>query len=322
LQNIFFIETYALLTNTDSSIKLLNEKVSSFGFEFVSINLKQLEISFSDLFHHPNDYESNIEVRVQNADYTISKKFLDIVSSNELLGTNALLLNEVIFLKSKNEYQLRIENNAINHSESIGKMGEMQKFIKSLVQQLRLFKSGNIQNPIIFQIDKNSRGVVSRLTSRYSNTYFAADYILSAEEAVDLSEMLIEDFKTNSLTELSIANFNLSYEISDVKSKYLLLMMCLESLFNLGKDQIAHTISRHLSIIISNSKDEFQKNYRRTKDLYKIRNSIIHGSLIKGNILKETEVLADLVRQSIRYCLKFNGDKEHLFHKLNACGFE
>lgn len=98
-------------------------------------------------------------------------------------------------------------------------------------------------------------------------------------------------------------------------------MTCLESLMNLGSHQITHTVSRHLSLIISNSIAEFQTNYVRTKELYDIRSSIVHGGKINEDLTKVTTELHDKVRSVINYCLKLNVDKKTLFAKLNAAGF-
>ena len=137
----------------------------------------------------------------------------------------------------------------------------------------------------------------------------------------ELSEKFVKGFKSNSLTELSISNFNLSYEISDLKTRYITLMTCLESLFNQGRDQITHTVSRHLTLIISNSEKEFQENYYRVKNLYGLRSAIVHGSSTKENLSDATSELQNKVRQAINYCLQLNYNKKELFDKLNSMGF-
>lgn len=317
----YTIETFALFANTDSSIKYLNSEIKKFGFEFYSVNLKELESNFSNLFYHPKDYDSEIDVQIENADYTISKKFLDIVTNTEILGHNILFNKEVVLLKRIENFELKIEHSTINQNETIKVMGETQQFVKSLIQQLRLFKNGNIQCPVIFQIDKQSRGITGKFTGKFNNTYYFSEYSLSLEEAKEFSTFFKKEFEQNNLVEIAISNFNLSYEASDTKSKFLLLMTCLESLFNLGKDQIAHTISRHLSIIISKSKEEFDQNYNHIKKLYNIRNGIIHGGVQKSNLIKEVDDLANLVRKAIIYCIKLDIQKDELFKKLNSLGY-
>ena len=98
-------------------------------------------------------------------------------------------------------------------------------------------------------------------------------------------------------------------------------MTCLESLFNLGKDQIAHTISRHLALILSSDKDEFKINYARIKKLYNIRNGIVHGVEYKGNLMDDYIDLCEKVRRAINYCNTAGLTKEQLFEHLNLSGF-
>ena len=98
-------------------------------------------------------------------------------------------------------------------------------------------------------------------------------------------------------------------------------MTCLESLFNLGKDQIAHTIARHLSIIISKDKAEFNTNYSRIKKLYNIRNSIVHGGEYKRDIVQDYLELSNKVRAAINYCNVEGLTKEKLFEELNSRGY-
>src|SRR5690606_26635296 len=115
---------------------------------------------------------------------------------------------------------------------------------------------------------------------------------------------------------------NMVYDLPDGRLRIITLITCLESLFNLGRDQIAHTISRHLSIIISDSKDQFKENYLHLKKLYNIRSSIVHGGDYKGNVINDYLELSDKVRTAIRYCNIPDLTKEKLFDDLNAKGFK
>jgi len=98
-------------------------------------------------------------------------------------------------------------------------------------------------------------------------------------------------------------------------------MTCLESLFNLGKDQISHTIARHLSIILSDKKEQFKENYTRIKKLYNIRNSIVHGGEYKDDIIQDYLELSNKVRAAINFCNVPDLTKEKLFEDLNSRGF-
>jgi Apea-like HEPN len=98
-------------------------------------------------------------------------------------------------------------------------------------------------------------------------------------------------------------------------------MTCLESLFNLGRDQITHTVSRHLSIILSTNATEFQLNYKRIKKLYGIRSTIVHGGTTNEKIEDVTYELQDKVSKAMLYCFKTDLNKSELFDKLNQSGY-
>jgi hypothetical protein len=148
------------------------------------------------------------------------------------------------------------------------------------------------------------------------------DYTIDDEDVSKLSTTLKAKYESNQLTELAAKNFSLVYDIPDGRIRYITLMTCLESLFNLGKDQIAHTIARHLSIILSEDKEQFKKNYTEIKKLYNMRNNIVHGSEYKGDdLMKDYLNLADKVRKAIIYCNTPSLTKEKLFEELNIRGF-
>ena len=141
------------------------------------------------------------------------------------------------------------------------------------------------------------------------------------DECNQLGNIYEDSFNPNQLTELAIDNFNLSYNIVDVRTKYLSLMTCLESLFNTSTNQISHTVSRHLALIISKNIDEFNNNYRRIKELYGIRNRIVHGGTVSEDISKATDDLQEKARIAINDCLKTNLNKLQLFEKFNVMGY-
>lgn len=84
---------------------------------------------------------------------------------------------------------------------------------------------------------------------------------------------------------------------------------------------MAHTIARHLAIIIAKTKSEFKDTYVGIKKLYNKRNSIVHGGEYKGDIVQDYLGLSQLVRHAIRYCNQPGMTKELLFENLNARGF-
>ena len=101
-------------------------------------------------------------------------------------------------------------------------------------------------------------------------------------------------------------------------------MTALESLFNSGTSQIAHTISRHLSLIISKNKEEFHRKYKEIKKLYGTLNKIVHGIGVnrqKVDLEKSMLNLQVLTREAILHCLESGIGKNELFDHLDSRGF-
>lgn len=314
------VETYALYVNVDNSVLKLNPIIEKFGYQFVSINLSDFEKSFSHLVSLPKDFQSERTLVFDDGKYSVSQEFYDLILNHQSFGHSTLMKKEIILLKRVEDFEQEVINNTVSVGLSMQVGNELQNFSYSLIQQLRLHKNGDIACPMEFQIIKDSRHVLFK-TWRPTKPHGHVELKLTDEDVDILSKILSNNFTATPLTELAISNYNLSYEISDLKTRYITLMTCLESLMNMGAHQITHTVSRHLALIISKSINEFQINYTRTKQLYDIRSSIVHGGTISEDLAKVTNELHDKVRQVINYCLQLDIDKKSLFAKLNALGF-
>jgi len=132
-------------------------------------------------------------------------------------------------------------------------------------------------------------------------------------------------YKENKLIELALNNFNLSYDIIDLKTRFVTLTTSLESLFNYGKGEITHIISRHLALVVSSNKDEFYFNCKAIKKLYGVRSAIVHGSTQSADLMGLILQLEDYVRRAINYCSTLSDtlfpDTKALFEFLNSAGY-
>jgi hypothetical protein len=192
-------------------------------------------------------------------------------------------------------------------------------FVQSLLLQMRLLKIGEIRVSQLFHMASITRQI--SLRKREIEIGSHGDYTLTDEQAEQLSKKLVAKYESNALTELAAKNFSVVYDLPDGRIRFITLMTCLESLFNLGKDQIAHTIARHLSVIISDNKEQFKDNYTKIKKLYNKRNAIVHGGECKGDIIQDYLDLSNKVRAAINFCNVPDLTKEKLFEDLNSCGF-
>ena len=298
----YTVETYAVFKNLDKSILKANDFLYKYGYQFVVVDLHELEKNFSGLFSLPKNFQPETVLTFGDSDITISNEFHKAFLNSSIFGLNSFFLREIILLKRINDYEQKVINKGVDNGGALQIMGELQEFTKQLVQQLRLFKNGDIFCPVLFQITKQDRHITGKYSVGGRQVTSLMAYSLSAEEAIRF--------------------FGLFRESLQIKTKYITLMTCLESIFNQGRDQITHTVSRHLALITSKSEQEFQINYRRIKHLYKVRSMIVHGGKVKDDLNSLTSELQNNVRSAINYCLASPHDKETLFDKLNAMGFE
>jgi Apea-like HEPN len=316
----YTIESYAVFYGVDRGILETNEFLEIHGYKFVRVDLEELEKTFSDLLLPPRDSKSIVQVQLGDSGLLVSEEFLKAIQNSRIFGFQSLIDNEVFLLKANRDYSQEVLNNRIS-SAMVDEISKIRNFSSNIVQQFRLFKSGEIGCSMSFLMRKETRFIFSTASSQRLTWRDTPIFSLTSSEAEALGKVFKLEFAGNKLTELALSNFNLAYDIADLQTKYVTLMTCLESLFNQSTEQITHTVSRHLSLIISSDESEFNTNYQRIKKLYKIRSEIVHGSNVKENLGSAIEDLQNIARKAINYCLTLQISKAELFSKLNAKGY-
>ena len=320
-QQSYSIESYALFKNVDETILKLNPIIKKKGYEFVSFNLSELEKNFSGLYSLPEKYDTSWFV-VFDKGVTISNEFYQAYQ-NSSIGNTTSTNPKAFFLKRIKKFDRLTVNNTIELGKSMKVIEEMQKFRDALIRKLKLFENGNIMSPILFQVRSDSRKIEYQLMGRIMKPITHKLYSIKDKDIIKLEKHLNQDLESTKLTELAEMYFESSYELYDAKIRFTNLIIALESLFNCNKDKISHTIAKHLSIIISINKEEFERNYKRIKKLYRIRGQIVHGQTdrFKENIDNLTDEVQNLARTAILYCIRTKMNKQELFLFLNSAGF-
>jgi len=268
-QGEHIMESYAHLINVDRTILKLNPKIKEFGYEFVWIDASELEKNFSEILNVPKDDTRKLTIIIGRKQTGISHELHNAIIHTEILNPRFLQMEYpgIILLKKLSNF--KITGGIGDYSIEYKQLSEFYSFAKNLILQLRLFKIGEIRYSQFFNISSKTR----QLSFRRSEVQIGSrgNYTLTNKEASELSKKLVTNYKFNTLTELAIKNFTVAYDLTDVEVRFITMVTCLESLFNLGKSQIAHTISRHLSVIISNDEEQFRENYKNIKKLYNNR---------------------------------------------------
>lgn len=315
------IEAYTAFKNVDRSILKLNSILEPYGYTFIAVGLDQLETQFGDLFHLPPKFESEVVMVLESPELRISHEFYQLLT-NSPWGHEVTMDREVFMLKRLEDFEMKIINKTLDPGPLSMVSIEMERFAESLIQQLRLLKTGDIYSIVPFQIVKPTRKIITRKNHRPGAAARGKKFIVNDEDIENLRTRYTPDFKQNQLVDFALSNFNLSYQIFDVKTRFITLMSCLESLLNQGREQITHTVSRHTSLIISKNEIEFQKNYSRIKTLYGVRSTIVHGGTLDANVHQDVLELENLVRCVINFCIASVFTKKELFDALNAKGYE
>ena len=319
----YIVETFAVFQDVDASILKLNPTMEKYGYQFICISIKEFESDFSHLVGLKKGFESKEITHLSDVDIYVSSEFIHAIINfygNKFFG-KTLKKNEFILLKKLEDYEQIVMNGSVNTSGAIKCLASLRSFSSVLLTQLRLLSVGPIYLLGVFQIEKIERFVTSSMLGPTKHNTLMGDFDIQDEQADEFERTFNANFTPTPLTELAINNYNLAYDITDQKTRYVVLSICLESLFNVSKDQITHTISRHLSLVISIDEQEFQSNYKRIKKLYGIRSTIVHGNSKNDDIGNDLYELFNLVRRAIIYCQRTNLDQKQLFDKLNAKGF-
>lgn len=122
---------------------------------------------------------------------------------------------------------------------------------------------------------------------------------------------IIEDFskllakKSLNDFEVPIFLFSRSFYKTDIVDRALDLITTLECLLSGGPESIAYKIAFRASCLTSKDEEERWRTFRFTKEIYKYRNSLVHGN--KKTLAKARSALAqqmEQVEELTRNCLK------------------
>ena len=290
-----------LLANTDSSILKINldhdfkiESISgNEGVDLVSTfeGLPRIEIGKKLFGGFPclNSYEGKI--------YFISNSF-EAIDGGGFEKQNAVAEFENKFLHS---------------------------YLDPTIRLMRLFKEGNICMPLRYYyfIDNSIPKSFTR-TGTYLHISPEPKYTLEDSEVSDLDKF-IQDTKlpfAERFLQLAFENFELSYQMHDMKLSFLSLMISLEFLFHpSGQGELNYRISRNAAVLLGKDKKDSNEIKGKVKEPYSKRSAIVHArksnSMTKEDLLK----LRHYVRESIKEFNKIGKSKDEVLDLLDSLGF-
>jgi hypothetical protein len=305
---------YWFLWNTDETFLELNPLIKKYGYIFVKHNLRDLNDNFMDIidksiyFSLPRE-EEPIYTKFEWEVYF--KRLFDIFSENKSYFY-IIVKKYWIFLEKIKDISVEEE-----------KVGDVlitnfnNGALKRILRSLRLLKSDYIGYHEVIAVDRESKRWKFYNSSIRTKFPPLNELSISKDDITEFSAINIDlDYLGNALD-----FYNSVYDIDIPTVKYLLLISCLEAVFNSSESQISHTISRHLAILISQNKEEFNINYELMKKVYNKRSKIVHWNYHNIDI-NEVIRMHELCRKVIILVMKLNlNTKKNLFDFLNAKWF-
>lgn len=304
-------QSYSIINNVTESLLELNPLLINHGHELIKISLEEFENSYSELVPHTKSKTNFICYSKNNH---VSESFWRAMQLSKVIGFNEQRNGFVILLRNIDIVTPSIEENPVDHLNKA--FNDTQNFTFQLIRQLRLFKAGDVSSCISF-IKGNQNNI---LTYKMSGSSASSEMYVLTQSEVKSFAFRINKTKFHDYIEMALNNFELSYSDIYIKLRYIILIQCLELLFNKGGSNISHVISRHLALVVSNSKEDFEVNYCNIKALYQKRNEIVHGGTKSINT-EDFYHASRYVRSAILGCIELNKSKEDLFNYLNYKGF-
>jgi len=308
------LETYALLKFVDESVLALNPHVTDAEFELIPISI--LEKEFSGLFGLPRLFHSQRSVRFPNGDQC-SQEFYTLLQMSPYFEMEWIGRGYAVVLRSKRSFELKPDAYGKLPTD-LKEFTPFQENVRKIVRAMRLSGGGDVESSVIFQVDRSLAFVF--MTSFGAKTQRGGKCFDPSDKVVTLFSRLYKGaFSDDWDFSLALENFESAITHYDLRVSFILYITSLECIFNQGRDQIAHTVSRHAALILAADAAEFDLKYLSIKKLYHKRSGLVHGS--KTQVTKEDlESTREIVRKCILHCIECGLDKAALFLDLNRLG--
>jgi len=207
-------------------------------------------------------------------------------------------------------------------------------YLDSVLQQMRLFKEGNICMPVFYYyfadngaykpvISSSSHGTIVAsalcLPGRYATFTLKDDEVPELQKFIDTIRLRLPFEKE--FLQLANEAYQISTNISKMDLAFLLSMIGLEALFNPGGQELRYRISRSVAVLLGKDANEAEVIQNEMKRLYDVRSEIVHTG--KGASVTEDDLskLRRHLRESIKEIYKTDLGKDDLLKVLNSCGF-
>jgi hypothetical protein len=208
-----------------------------------------------------------------------------------------------------------------NVAEEDGQHSKIEETMLNVVLGLRLLKKGDVVGNAVFSILLSDQRLLesSYLEEESIPQTFVSTYVLMFDDIPSLKALLVKiqeiDFAKRGSLHLACKRFQRTYGESDAEDKLIDLMIAFEALFLKG-EKIGTSSGKIVAVacshLLGKSDEERDKIRASLLKAYKIRSSIVHGSVyvptVKDNIVVNdlsdiVSEIEDYLRESIKRLL-------------------
>lgn len=310
------IKVHTLFRDVDDSILKLNYIIKQDGYFFEKINLAQLELLTAPLLRV--DYTKTEYLRLEDG---------TVVSNNFYRAYNRSNINNDLMISDETNYYIILTKDEIINLEdansAFNKMDEVKNYSINLLKKLHLLKNSSLEyvTTLIYDYEKNEwKGGVDFTDLK---RYFVLRLKIEDSELQFAEKLLKNKLFDDSSFQLSMDFFQSSYRTENMQLCYLNLVTSLESIFNTSTNPIAHTVARHLALILTDNKEDFLLKYKEIKKMYDLRSAIVHGASKQDyqKVSSSFHPLRLYTLKALQFVNEKKFNKKQLFEYLNAYGF-
>ena len=207
------LESYAHILNADRSLLKLNPALEKFGYRFLWINATQLEHDFSELLNIPKSDQRQLTIMLGREQYGISHELHKAIIHNPLFNSMFFHVEYPGILLLQKRHTFKISSEGDDFISETKEISNFYPVVSDILLQLRLFKVGEVRCAQAFHITLITREISLRKPEVTIGSF--GDYRLSDDEAMTLSETIVQKYEVNLLTELAVKNFNVAYDLPD-----------------------------------------------------------------------------------------------------------
>lgn len=197
------------------------------------------------------------------------------------------------------------------------------KFLDDKMTKLRLCAEGTISKCIeFFYADK-----MGRLEMDFSSEqmHFCTNRLFKVKRshAASINTFLGTPLLAprHAYMRFALENFSQSYSVTTIELEFITLMIVLEALFNDGKQELRHKISRGCAVLLGRTKTVARQVHKDIKYLYDKRSVLVHTGDISVVTEADVLLLKGYARSSLRRVIELNLPKQELANTLIEAGF-